>query len=298
MCSLWCASVEDFAAWSSPARTRTPPCFARVLDAAARARDTAQAHLTFAQARSAGGVGNSLEVVRAAQEAAVAQGQWAQARGGLARLQEALGVLAAADGPLDAAGDEPTFEGTPAAAPALDEARRDVRAAQVRADAARAATRLDWMDYVPLLSALFQPFTQNPPSLVQPLFGWQAQVVLSVPLYEGGLRYGQAHERTAVAEGAALQLEATLRQARSEVRAAFAQVQAADEALGAARDSERQAATALELATTAWQAGASTNLEVIDAERRARDASTQVAVAEDAARQARLDLLAASGRFP
>src|SRR5205823_8001217 len=26
MCSLWCARVEDLAAWSSPASTRTPPC--------------------------------------------------------------------------------------------------------------------------------------------------------------------------------------------------------------------------------------------------------------------------------
>src|ERR1017187_3633830 len=25
MCSLWCASVEDLAAWSSPASTSTPP---------------------------------------------------------------------------------------------------------------------------------------------------------------------------------------------------------------------------------------------------------------------------------
>jgi outer membrane protein TolC len=55
---------------------------------------------------------------------------------------------------------------------------------------------------------------------------------------------------------------------------------------------------ALDLSTLAYRAGATTNLEVIDAERRARDADTQVAVAEDAARQARLDLLAAGGRFP
>ena len=26
MCSDWCGSVEDFAAWSSPASTSTPPC--------------------------------------------------------------------------------------------------------------------------------------------------------------------------------------------------------------------------------------------------------------------------------
>ena len=43
---------------------------------------------------------------------------------------------------------------------------------------------------------------------------------------------------------------------------------------------------------------ASTNLEVIDAERRARDAVVTAALSEDAARQARLDLLAASGSFP
>jgi outer membrane protein TolC len=40
------------------------------------------------------------------------------------------------------------------------------------------------------------------------------------------------------------------------------------------------------------------HLEVIDAERQARDAETQAAIAEDAAREARLDLLAAAGRFP
>ena len=45
-------------------------------------------------------------------------------------------------------------------------------------------------------------------------------------------------------------------------------------------------------------AGANTNIEVIDAERTALDANTNAAVAEDAARQARFDLLAASGRFP
>jgi hypothetical protein len=27
MCSLWCGSVDDLAAWSSPASTSTPPCF-------------------------------------------------------------------------------------------------------------------------------------------------------------------------------------------------------------------------------------------------------------------------------
>ena len=48
----------------------------------------------------------------------------------------------------------------------------------------------------------------------------------------------------------------------------------------------------------AYRAGISNNLAVIDAERRARDATTAATQAEDAARQARLELLIAAGRFP
>jgi len=46
------------------------------------------------------------------------------------------------------------------------------------------------------------------------------------------------------------------------------------------------------------RAGGATNIEVIDAERTARDTDTVVAVAEDAQRRAQLDLLIALGQFP
>ena len=55
---------------------------------------------------------------------------------------------------------------------------------------------------------------------------------------------------------------------------------------------------ALDLANRAYRAGATSNIEVIDAERRARDADTAAVIAEDNVRQARLDLLAAAGQFP
>jgi outer membrane protein TolC len=273
----------------------------RALGAATRARDTARAHLEFAQGRGRGGLGNRLEEIRAAQELAVSEVQRANSAGQLSKAQEVLGVWVAVDGPVDVTLEEPPLAAPLDQAEALTgvEARRaDVVSSKRRLEVAQASLRLSWMDYLPLLSAVFQPFTQNPPSLVQPLYGWQAQAVLSIPLYEGGLRYGQAHERAAAAKSAEAQLESVLRQAKSETRAAFELVQRADEALVAARDAARHAAEALELATLAWKAGASTNLEVTDAERRARDAETQAAVAEDAARQARLDVLAASGRFP
>jgi outer membrane protein TolC len=54
----------------------------------------------------------------------------------------------------------------------------------------------------------------------------------------------------------------------------------------------------LQITVVAFEAGASTNIEVIDAQRMARDLDSAVAVAEDRVRQARLDLLVALGRFP
>jgi outer membrane protein TolC len=54
----------------------------------------------------------------------------------------------------------------------------------------------------------------------------------------------------------------------------------------------------VQITNVSFRAGAATNIEVIDAERTARDADFAVAVTEDNLRRARLDLLTALGRFP
>jgi outer membrane protein TolC len=172
---------------------------------------------------------------------------------------------------------------------------------QARHEATRAAVRTvddAWADYMPYLNLIAFPFYQEPPTTTLPHTGWEAELVLTVPFYDGGLRYGQQHQRKAFAEEARLTAEATLRQARSDVRVAFEEIQRADIALDQATQSAAFAKRALELANIAYRAGATTNLEVIDAERQARDAESQSALAENASRLARLDLLAASGHFP
>jgi len=149
-----------------------------------------------------------------------------------------------------------------------------------------------------VLSAVGQPFYQEPPTFTTPRTGWQAQLVLQIPLFDGGNRYGVHEEREALEAQARARLEGALRQARSEVRVAFEAMRRADEALVDARDAAKLAREALELAETAYRAGATSNIEVVDAERRAQEAEIAAAMAEDASRQARLDLLAACGRFP
>jgi outer membrane protein TolC len=272
----------------------------RVLDATVRARDTARAHYVFSRTRREGGVGNRVDEVRAGQELATDEAQVQNALNALLRAQEALGAIAGSDAPLDAA-QEPTFPAPPAPADAVQAAetlRQDVQAARVRADAASHVSRDSWLDYLPTLLGMFTPFYQNPSSLTVPTTGWQAQLLLSITIYDGGTRSGLARERSALEGEARSQLDGVLRQARSDVRVAFDSVQRADSALSDSHQAAQLANEALQLANRAYQAGATSNLEVIDAERRARDADTSAAVAEDAVRQARLDVLAATGHFP
>jgi outer membrane protein TolC len=272
----------------------------RILETAARARDTAKAHEDFTKQRFQGGIGNRLDFVRASQERASSEAAVSAQRISLVRAQEALGVLAGENGPLDVGGNA-ELPAPPTLAAALGEAetrRTDVVAQRERVESARKAVRDAYADYLPVLSAVAQPFYQNPASLTTPTTGWQAQLLFTLPLYDGGNRYGLEHERSALHEEAKAKLNATLRQARAEVRTAFDAVLATDQALGQAREAATLATEALQLTQLAYQAGATSNLEVIDAERRSRDADTSAVIAEDAARQARLDLLAASGRFP
>jgi outer membrane protein TolC len=271
----------------------------RLLETAATARDNAKLHFEFTRAQLVGGVGNRLDEVRAAQELTTEEVLLQNQEVALFRAREALGVLVAGDGLVDAT--EESFGEIPNLTEAMNEAQKSRPDVLARERAARAADRTvkqAYADYLPYLNFIGYPFYQNPPTSTLPQTGWEAQLVLTLPLYDGGLRYGQEHERKALAEEARLNLEATLRQAKSDVRAAFEEMQRADIALDQARQSAAFGKQALALANLAYRAGATTNLEVIDAERQARDAETQAAIAEDAARQARLDLLAASGRFP
>jgi outer membrane protein TolC len=271
----------------------------RLLETAATARDNAKLHFEFTRAQLVGGVGNRLDEVRAAQELTTEEVILQNQEVALFRSREALGVLIAGDGAVDVT--EESFGRIPSLNEAMNEAQKDRADVLARERAARAAERTvkdAYADYLPYLSFLGYPFYQNPPSTTIPQTGWEAQLVLTLPLYDGGLRYGQERERKALAEETRLNVEATLRQAKSDVRASFEEMQRADTALDQARQSAAFATQALALANLAYRAGATTNLEVIDAERQARDADTQAAIAEDAARQARLDLLAASGRFP
>jgi outer membrane protein TolC len=272
----------------------------RLLEANLRALQTAKAHFDYAHSRYVGGVGNRLDEVRAAQQVSADESLVQTSYAMIDRAQEALGVLVGVDVPVDT-DEEPEFSGTPPLAAAIDEGtktRADVVAAVRRKQASDHVSRDSWTDYSPYVSAIFQPFYQDPPTSQTPKSGWEAEVVLTVPFYDGGLRYGLQKEREALAREAADSLEGTVRQTRSDIRAALDTVHRAEASLLDARDAARFAADALNLAGLAYRGGATSNIEVIDAEQTARDTEIQIEIASDTVRQARLDALAAIGRFP
>jgi outer membrane protein TolC len=264
------------------------------------ARNTAKRHADYAHERYAGGVGTSLDEVRALQQLATDDALVQQAYAQLSAVEEALGIVVGAEGPLDTA-EDPTLDAPPSLQDGLNDAARrtDVLALDARLAVASKTVRDDWTDYAPYLAAVAEPFYQNPPIIPTiPMNGYALELLLTVPLYDGGLRYGQHRERDALREEARVAYEAGLRQARSDVRAAFEAMRRADDGLRSSRDAAKLAALALDLANGAYRAGAVTNIEVIDAEQQARDTATQAEAAANAARQARLTMLTATGHFP
>jgi len=271
----------------------------RLLQTNVQARDTSRTHLEFAQARRKQGLGNRLDEVRAERELHDNEARVSLAVASVARAQEALGVAVGLEGPLDAAGEVElaTLPSIPAALESVSQ-RDDIVALRQQLELAERTVRESWADYMPTLSAVGQPFLQTPTTPTLPNSGWQAQVLLSVPFYDGGFRYGARHEREALALGARSLLESTLQRAHGEVRASAEQLQGAEAAAVEQQRSASSARETLELANIAYRAGATTNLDVIDAERGARDAETSELLAQDTVRQARLNYLVASGQFP
>jgi outer membrane protein TolC len=270
----------------------------RQVEVEERALENAAAHYDYATTRFEGGVGSRLDQLRADQEVAVGEGQVERARFSLLQSQEALGVLVAADGPVDAA-DEPTFD-IPAS---IDEnmwidARPDLRTQNAIILAAERIVRDSWKDVAPYGELAFDPQYVTPAGLFFPSRSWRLTFTVTQPIYLGGLQGAVKRERQVTFDESRLRLSALEIQARSEVRMAQASMRSSERMLVSARRAAEQAREVLEITTTAFEVGAGTNIEVIDAQRTARDLETAVTVLEDALQQARLDLLVAIGRFP
>jgi outer membrane protein TolC len=287
----------------------------RVVEANVRARDVASAHFDLASELERQGRGSRLNQLRAQQEVSTDETLVESARIALYRAQEALGVLLVSDGPVDAA-DEPVFTPpadveppvagqSPAAAataaagvPPLLLGRADLQLFAGQEAAARRVLADVGKSYLPSLEAIFQPTATYPSQFFSPLNSWRFMLSANVPVFDSGRRASQRLASQAALDVARATLAGATTTAESEVRTAREAVASAVRGLASAEAAAAQAQEVVGIVNVSFRAGAATNIEVIDAERRARDADTQVAVAEDTLRRARLELLIALGSFP
>ncbi|HEY2904998.1 MAG TPA: TolC family protein [Vicinamibacterales bacterium] len=276
----------------------------RVLDANVRARDTAKAHFDLASELEQRGTGSHVNTLRAQQQWTSDETIVETARLSMYLAQEALGVLIVIDGPVDAA-DEPTFE-----VPAADSvttggtnvasvfSRTDLRLFAAEQQAATRVVRDSTKDYFPSLDAIFQPQTTYPAQFFVPQNSWRFLLQANVPIFDSGLRAGLKIQRQAALDQATATLAGAVTTAASQVRAAREAVASSERVLASARAAADQAQQVVSITNVSFRVGRATSIEVIDAERSARDNDTAAAVAEDRLRRAQLDLLIALGQFP
>ena len=271
----------------------------RIVELNERTRDTARAHYDYANQRLQGGIGSRLNALRAQEEFSGSEARVEEARLALRRAQEALGVLIAADRPVDAS-SEPVFAlpGDATTDDALIRSRQDVRVITAREAAAVRVASDSWKDRLPAVTAVVAPQRLAPAGLFADAQSWRASVLFSVPLFDAGERSGRARERQAFVDVARAERDNIERQAASEIRVARDAIRSTERSLDFARQAAQQANEVQQITDVAFREGATTNIEVIDAQRRARDAETEAAIAEDAVRRARFELLLATGRFP
>jgi len=269
----------------------------RVLELNERSRENARAHFDFANQRFLGGIGSRLNMLRAQQELTSDEARVEEARLAIRRAQEALGVLVAADGPVDAA-DEPAFDVPGDDGAAAVDGRADLQLLAARQTAAERVLNDSWRDYLPSVTAVFAPQLLAPAGLFANSRSWRGSVLFSVPVFDSGLRRAVKSERLVLLNTVKVQRAGAERQATSEVRTAREAVASTERALAQTRQAAEQANEVVRITDVAFREGATTNIEVLDAQRQARDADTQAVIAEDAVRRARLELLVALGRFP
>jgi outer membrane protein TolC len=176
--------------------------------------------------------------------------------------------------------------------------RADLRLLGAQQQAAERVLRDSAKEWWPSITASFQPTTVYPAQLFAPQSSWRFVTQTTVPLFDSASRQSLRIQREAAVEESRAALAGASLEAQSQIRAAREAVSSGERSLASARQAADEARQVQSITSVSFRAGAATNIEVIDAERTARDADSAVAVAEDQLRRARLDLLKALGRFP
>ncbi|WNG37412.1 TolC family protein [Archangium violaceum] len=247
------------------------------------------------------GAGTQLDVVRVSQDVEIARQSLVSGDEQLHRAREALGL---ALGHPEEVGVNPSFNlqglvdqtrATCTPLKALSE-RPDLESARTQLESARESRRQASAGYLPTLglnSSLNALTTEPGPGRFST---WSIAAVLSVPIWEGGLRGGLVRERAGIEQQAAETLERTRRDVTVEVARAQRNVSVAESLVKTAASSLDLAAKTDQLTRRAFEVGRGSSLELVQSGAALRQAELSLALREFELVQARLDAFLTEAR--
>ncbi|MFO0675979.1 MAG: TolC family protein [Polyangiaceae bacterium] len=247
------------------------------------------------------GVGTGLDLVRADQDVAQARATIVTANEALRKSREALGLavgIPSAVGVTRSLKLDDVFDGASRSCPHVDtlEGRPDVMASKKKAEVAERTIRNVQLSFLPTLSASssFQTTTADTGAALPST--WSVSATLSIPIWDGGAKYGTLRNARAARDVSGFQLEALRRSVTVQLAQANRNVDVAVEALGVAKESRDLASQVDQLTQTQYRAGQGTSLELVVAAAALRQAEITLALREFDVVTARLQSLFALAR--
>lgn len=238
----------------------------RVAELNASGLADAKARLELAEKAEKAGVTTALDVGRLRQDVALARAQVINADETVRQAREALGLALGLEEPMGVA---PNFDlnGLAAQVPSrcravadLD-ARPDVKAAKASVEVADRGVLDVKAQFLPSVAVRTNATAFIIAGQAFPI--WNLQAVLTVPLWDGGARYGALRDAEAQRRQAEARSTTTTRRARVELERARRGIEVAQDARQAALDAVTQAEQTDALTKKAWDSGAGTSLELV-----------------------------------
>jgi outer membrane protein TolC len=263
--------------------------------AALRTQTSAEEHLAAARVRRQAGEALSVDVTRARIAVVEAQGELVRARNARESSLDYLAYLIGQEPPV--AVQRPQLaalegkNGDPLHRP-------DVRAGELRIEAAQRGVTGSWLDYLPTLTLVgtYQA-TQNTGFSGDP-DSWNVMLSLDWLLFDGGLRRATRHQRASELRELRLRQRLLERDVARSVRQARRDVRTARVALNTAQERLRLARQNRELVLSRYRAGLGTSLELVEADDALRKAEVAVIAEELNLALKALELLQTLGLDP
>ncbi|MDB4944626.1 MAG: outer rane efflux protein [Labilithrix sp.] len=277
----------------------------RVLEAAGKRLDRAQANIANAKARAEAGLNSTNDVTRAQVELGSSLREVAQGQGSVARAHTNLSFLVGKriDQPL-AAPDRTTqsaqrFDAmADAQVKAAVERRPDVKSAAERTEALRMSAKEPLYRLIPTLQAQGQMRFVPDAAANQKAVDETVTLNLSWNIFDQGARYADRRTRLAQAESQALDEKLLRRSVANDVELAAIALRAARESLTIADGQVQQTVKLTEETDILYKQGLASALEVTDAISKRFDAEVSQASARLSMEQAYLELRYALGLGP